>query len=42
LGRYSVEDFPRSLGRVQKESGVRVQSSLVGNMSRMHRGNPWT
>jgi hypothetical protein len=34
LGRYSVEDLPRSLGRVQKESGVRVQSSLVGNMSR--------
>jgi len=27
---------------VQKESGVRVQSSLVGNMSRMHHGNPWT
>jgi hypothetical protein len=42
LGRYSVEDLPRSLGMVQKESEVRVQSSLVRNMSRMHHGNPWT
>jgi len=42
LGRYSVEDLPRSLGRVQKESRVRVQSSLVGNMSRMGHRNPWT